>query len=283
VGPKGGAGPRAEHKGRSHDARRGLEEALKRFGLRADKRFGQHFLVSERVVDAIVARAVGAKGVLEIGPGIGVLTVPLTNQARSLIAIELDKRLIEPLQSAVPGAEIVSADVLEVDLAAILKRLPEPRCIVSNMPYNITGPLLGRVAENHGLFRNAVLMMQKEVGERVLARACTPERGSLSVAMQLQFSIKKVCDAKAGAFHPPPKVDSIVLDFTPREHGPHLRRVLDVVKLGFKQPRKTLLNNIGEAHEKPRVKEVIEGLGKEPNVRPHQLTNEEWVALAERL
>ena len=220
---------------------------------------------------------------LEIGPGIGVLTAPLTCQASSLIAIELDKRLIEPLQSAVPGAEIVSADVLEVDLAVILKRLPEPRCIVSNMPYNITGPLLGKVAENHVLIRNAVLMMQKEVGERVLAMASTPERGSLSVAMQLQFSIEKVCDAKAGAFHPPPKVDSIVLDFTPREHGPHLRRVLDVVKLGFKQPRKTLLNNLGEAHERPRVKEVIEGLGKEPNVRPHQLTNEEWVALAERL
>ena len=220
---------------------------------------------------------------LEIGPGVGVLTVPLTNQASSLIAIELDKRLIEPLREKIPGAEIVSADVLEVDLAAILKRLPEPRCIVSNMPYNITGPLLGRVAENQGLFRNAVLMMQKEVGERVLAKACTSERGSLSVAMQLQFAIEKVCDAKAGAFHPPPKVDSIVLDFAPREHGPHLRRVLDAVKLGFKQPRKTLLNNLGEAHEKPKVKEVIEGLGKEANVRPHQLTNEEWVALAERL
>jgi 16S rRNA (adenine1518-N6/adenine1519-N6)-dimethyltransferase len=283
VGPKGRAGPRAEQQGRGSSGRRDLEEALKRLGLKADKRFGQHFLVSDRVVDAIVARAAGAKGVLEIGPGVGVLTVPLTSQASSLIAIELDKRLIEPLQSAVPGAEIVSADVLEVDLAAILKRLPEPRSIVSNMPYNITGPLLGKVAENHGLFRNAVLMMQKEVGERVLAKARTPERGSLSVAMQLQFAIEKVCDAKAGAFHPPPKVDSIVLDFTPREHGPHLRRVLDVVKLGFKQPRKTLLNNLGDAYEKPKVKDVIEGLGKEANVRPHQLTNEEWVALAERL
>jgi 16S rRNA (adenine1518-N6/adenine1519-N6)-dimethyltransferase len=222
-------------------------------------------------------------GVLEIGPGIGVLTAPLARQARELVAIELDKRLIGPLRTTVPMAEVMNADVLEADLAAILNRLPEPRCIVSNMPYNITGPLLGRVAENHRLFRNAVLMMQKEVGERVLAKASTPERGSLSVAMQLQFEVTKVCDAKAGEFYPPPKVDSIVLDFTPREQHPDTSRVLELVRTGFKQPRKTLLNNLLEVHDKSRVVGAIRELGMELNVRPHQLTNEDWIALAERL
>ena len=153
------------------------------------------------------------------------MTAPLCDVAHDVVAVELDNRFAEVLSSVAPRARVIQQDVLKTDLLALLREMPEPRCIVSNMPYNITGPLLGKVTECSGLIRNAVLMMQKEVGERVLAPAGSSERGSLSVAMQLQFSIEKVCDAKAGAFLPSPRVDSIVLDLTPLETKCDLEKV----------------------------------------------------------
>ncbi len=213
---------------------------------------------------------------LEIGPGVGVLTKPLFEVCEDVVVVELDKRFVEVLGSVVPAAQIVQADALKTNLRELLTEMREPRCIVSNMPYNITGPLLGKVCECRGLFRNAVLMMQKEVGERVLAKPGSSARGALSVSMQLQFDIKKVCDAKAGAFLPPPKVDSIVLDFTPTVPEFDLDKVLRVVRTGFTQPRKTLANNLADKYDKTKI-------GLPVNIRPHQLTNAEWVALAERL
>lgn len=191
-------------------------------------------------------------------------------------AIEVDKRLLDVLAHVAPNAKVVQADALKCDVPALLRGLPAPRCIVSNMPYNITGPLLGVVTECRSLIRNAVLMMQKEVGERVLAAPGTPARGALSVSMQLQFEIAKVCDVKAVSFLPQPKVDSVVLDMAPRADTKDLERVLDVVRAGFKQPRKTLANNL--------IKEYgSASTGLPANIRPHQLTNEEWTSLAMRL
>lgn len=213
---------------------------------------------------------------LEIGPGIGVLTKPLCEVCDNVVVVELDKRFVEVLGSVAPSARVIQADVLKTDIRSLIQEMPEPRCIVSNMPYNITGPLLGKVSECRGLFRNAVLMMQKEVGNRVLAKPGSSERGALSVSMQLQFKIEKVCDAKAGAFVPPPKVDSIVLDFTPTASGAELDKVLAVVRAGFTQPRKTLANNLAEKYDRTKI-------GLAGNIRPHQLTNAEWVALADRL
>jgi 16S rRNA (adenine1518-N6/adenine1519-N6)-dimethyltransferase len=226
------------------------------------------------VIAAIVSLVSGSRGVLEIGPGPGALTGPLSHAVKSLTVVELDRRFVDVLSELAPGAKIVQSDVLKTDVRALLLELPEPRSIVSNMPYNITGPLLGKVTESRDLFRNAVLMMQKEVGERVLAKPGTPQRGALSVAMQLQFAITKVCDAKAGAFNPPPKVDSIVLEFAPR--GQIDPKVVAVVHTGFTQPRKTLANNLADKYDRTKI-------GLPANIRPHQLTNEQWMDLAGRL
>lgn len=149
------------------------------------------------------------------------------------------------------------------------------------MPYNITGPLLGKFSECKGLYRNAVLMMQKEVGDRILAGPGKSERGSLSVSMQLQFKITKVCDAPAGAFLPPPKVDSVVLDFVPLPFSDE--RVLEVVRTGFTQPRKTLANNLQALRVREEIERAIQSLGLDLRVRPHQLTNEQWVELATKV
>ena len=235
------------------------------------------------MVESIVARASGTNGILEIGPGAGVLTAPLCDTAGSVVAVELDRRMVGVLAEVAPRAEVVEADVLKTDIASILQRLPEPRCVVSNMPYNITGPLLGKVTECRHLFRNAVLMMQKEVGDRVLARAGSSERGSLSVCMQLQFAIEKVCDAPAGAFYPPPKVDSIVLEFVPIERSFDVDRVVSFVRTGFTQPRKTLANNLSPLLARDKVEALLTSMNLDVQIRPHQLTNEQWVSLAESL
>lgn len=219
---------------------------------------------------------------LEIGPGVGALTHSLSRAAQ-VTAVELDERMAAVLSEVAPEAKIVQGDVLKVDLLPLIRELPEPRCIVSNMPYNITGPLLAKVSDCRAIIEKAVLMMQKEVGDRVIAPAGAPERGALSVSMQLQFSVRKVCDAPAGAFMPPPKVDSIVLEFVPRFDVDRTERVLEVVRAGFTQPRKTLTNNLSSAASRERLHQVMGDLRLDSRVRPHQLTNDQWVALAKEL
>ena len=223
---------------------------------------------------------------LEVGPGVGALTSALCETASKVIAIELDERVLAALQEVAPQAEILQADVLKTDLNAILAKLPEPRCLVSNMPYSITGPLLTKIAECRSNFSNAVLMMQREVGRRVLADAGDRERGSLSVFLQLQFEITKVCDVPAAAFWPPPKVDSVVLNLIPRKIEIDEKKeamLFKLIRTGFKQPRKTLVNNLVDLHGRQKVEQALDGLGHKRNVRPHQIDNKDWLALAEAL
>jgi len=257
-----------------------LKAFLSRHGLWASKGLGQHFLVSSKVVQAIVDAAGDTKGILEIGPGPGVLTGALSESAERLIALELDQRMIEPLRESAPKAEVLQVDALKTQLSEILQTLPEPRGVVSNLPYYITGPLLTRIAESRRFLSKAVLMMQKEVADRVLALAKTPARGSLSVYLQLQFEIQQIASAPAGAFLPPPKVDSSVLLFIPRAEE-YEGDVFKLVRYGFAQPRKTLANNLiaGSHFDRTVVNDWIAKTNLKDNARPQELTNEEWLAL----
>ncbi len=257
-----------------------LRAFLKRHGLRPDKGLGQHFLVSPTVVDAIVAAASSCKGVLEVGPGPGVLTGPLSEAAERTVAVEVDATMPLLLAQSAPRAEVVRGDALTIDLGSILDGLPSPRAVVSNMPYYITGPLLGRFADVRDRFDVAVLMMQKEVAERILARPGKRERGALSVALQSQFEITRVCHVPAGAFLPPPKVDSAVLRLVPRLSALS-DEALKLVRLGFAQPRKTLVNNLVAGLHIARDEAVarVEAVGLLETVRPAELTEAEWDAL----
>jgi 16S rRNA (adenine1518-N6/adenine1519-N6)-dimethyltransferase len=212
------------------------------------------------------------------------MTQPLSVTAEKLVAIEIDPVAISALSETAPSATVRLVDVLEADLPSILEELPTPRALVSNMPYNITGPLLTAFAEAKEHFDVAVLMMQKEVGERVLAQPGTRECGSLSIAMQAQFNIEKVCNAPGGAFFPPPKVDSVVLQFTPVPLGLDRSQAgsfFKLVRSGFVQPRKTLLNNLlASGWSKHSAEEALRALGLALSIRPHQLGLEEWKRLS---
>lgn len=258
-----------------------LKGFLARHGLSADKGLGQHFLVSGSVVKAIANAAGGCQGICEIGPGPGVLTQSLSEVAERLVVLELDPRMAALLAESAPKAQVVQADALKVDLEALLRDLPAPRAIVSNMPYYITGPLLQRVADVRASIDRAVLMMQKEVAVRVIAPPGNGERGSLSVYLQSLFEIRVLSQVPAGAFLPPPKVDSTVLVFVPR-----LTTFDDfyfrVVRFGFTQPRKTLANNLANGLHRSRdeIVTVLESVGLWEKSRAQELTEEQWVALS---
>jgi len=257
-----------------------LKAFLGRHGLSADKRLGQHFLCSSRVVGAIAERLSHCKGVFEIGPGPGVLTAALGERADKVIAIELDERMIDALTESAPKVDVRKQDALRADYEAILHELPAPRALVSNLPYYITGPLLTRIAEARAHYDVAVLMMQKEVAERVLAGPKTSERGSLSVYLQSQFEIEKVVAAPAGSFLPPPKVDSTVLQFKPLSSSPSAQ-FFKLVRLSFAQPRKTLANSLvsGLHVERDQALSWIMDSGLGELARPQELSLSEWVAL----
>lgn len=259
--------------------------ALKAFlgshGLSADKALGQHFLVSSRVVKAICARVADCKGILEIGPGPGILTGPLSEQAEQMFAIELDDRFAKLLTESAPLATVFLEDALQSDLSARLDTLPAPKAVVSNLPYYITHPLLTRVAESRASLDKAVLMMQKEVAEKILSPAGKRERGSLSVFLQTCFKISEVVRAPAGAFMPPPKVDSIVLEFLPRSlpvPPDEEKALFRLIRAGFTQPRKTLANNLN-AFGRERVVSALAACSLSPSVRPHELPEEDWVGI----
>lgn len=241
------------------------------------KSLGQHFLVSEAHVRRIVDRAEGLAGVLEIGPGPATLTPGLCEAVGQVVAVDVDARTVPILAEAAPCAEVLIADVLALDVRALLARLPSPRGIVSNMPYGITGPLLEVVFECADLVQKAVLMMQLEVAERVLARPGTSARGALSVVAQAWFETELVARVPAGAFSPPPKVESAVLELRPRADRPS-DGFRELVRQGFRQPRKTLAGNLGWPTEQAEIRLAEAGLP--PKVRPHQLTGEQWQKLA---
>lgn len=240
------------------------------------------------VVEAIVKSLVDLPGLLEIGPGPGVLTSPLSELSQGYIAFELDSRMIGVLKESAPKADVRQADALQVDLLAALNELPSPRGVVSNLPYYITGPLLNHIASAKEGFSRAVLMMQKEVGMRITAKPESRERGSFSVYLQSQFEITVICEVPPDSFLPPPKVDSMVLQFVPKpgvppqsEDSPFFR----MVRMGFAQPRKTLANNLvaGFHLSRDEVEDALEQVGLTLSIRPHFLTEQQWRLLFDQI
>lgn len=254
-----------------------LRRFLRKQGLVARKGLGQRFLVSTAAVQEICSRLTECRGLLEIGPGPGVLTAPLSEKAERLVAIELDSSMARALAVSSPRAEIMMADALEVDIAAILESLPGPRGIVSNLPYFITAPLVTRIVEARTRFDTAVLMMQKEVAERLLAPARSPGRGSLSVFVQAQCSITKVIDVPASAFLPPPKVDSTVIELRPLP-ATYGEGFFEFVRLGFGRPRKTLANclSAGLRITRDEVLSALESCQIPALARAQELELDEW-------
>jgi len=216
---------------------------------RTKKRFGQHFLHDHSVIDRIVAaaRLDEDREVVEIGPGLGVLTDELLPRAKHVHVMEIDRDLIARLEARRdPRLTVHAGDVLKLPWRECLPR--PPYILVANLPYNISSQVVFRLLEHRELFNRIVLMFQREVGERLAAEPGGKDYGILSVLCQLWFDIRRVCLVSPGAFKPPPKVDSVVLEFTPlaqpRVDPVDERFFQRVVKAAFTQRRKTLRNSL---------------------------------------
>ena len=265
-------------------------------GIRARKALGQNFLVDRNVL-ARIADIVGIGSddrILEVGPGKGALTELLAERCTRLVAVELDTRLVPVLRQAFrdnPGVEIVHGDILEIDLRGLLASEGGERWkVAANLPYNISTPVLFMLLDHRDLFSRFVLMLQKEVGDRLAAAPGGKDYGALSVLFQLHFEIAREFIVKPGSFHPVPKVDSVVLSFVPLERPraevgdeSFFRRV---VKGAFAMRRKTLWNclkgaDLGVSGE--GIAASLAHCGIDPGRRGETLDLDEFAALTRAL
>jgi 16S rRNA (adenine1518-N6/adenine1519-N6)-dimethyltransferase len=262
-------------------------------------KLGQHFLVDKAAAQRI-AESVGdmsSSTVLEIGPGRGALTFLLAKQSRRLIAIEVDRVLAAQLRmkfSLAPNVEIIEADILTLDFDTIfgpkpgstrpgMNHQPERVKVVGNLPYFITSDILLKLFQYRKYFETIVLMLQREVADRVAAQPGTSEYGLLSATAQLYTRIEKLFTLPPGAFSPPPKVHSTVVRLTV---DPRLEKLqvpeqdfIRFLKLCFAQKRKTLWNNLKSEYDLPVLRRAMEESGIKPNVRAEALSLEQTAAL----
>ncbi len=245
---------------------------MTRYGLRADKGFGQNFLVDRAALRAIVGAAelVRTDTVLEVGPGLGVLTRELAARAGHVVSVELDGRLLPVLAETLAdltNIEVVHGDGLEVDLSGF----PESSVLVANLPYNVATPILVRVLES-GRFSRLVFLVQKEVAQRLFAPPGSPAYGALSLIVAHFGVAKSVRDVPPGAFFPPPAVTSSVIRIMTRPGAKADPDLFRLIHQAFAHRRKTLKKNLLMAgYAAAQVTAALEALAVDPRIRAERL------------
>lgn len=248
----------------------------------ARKRFGQHFLADEGVIDAIVREIAPRPGqpVVEIGPGLAALTQPLVERLGALTVIELDRDLAARLRQR-PQLKVVEADVLKVDFGALADGLAAPKLrVVGNLPYNISSPILFHLLQYVDRVEDQHFMLQKEVVDRMVAAPATADYGRLSVMLQWRYAMENVLFVPPESFDPPPKVDSAVVRMVPYPQPAAVdeARLSELVQVAFSQRRKILRNTLGKWLE-------ARGFAGEFDLqrRAEEVPVAEYLALAESL
>jgi 16S rRNA (adenine1518-N6/adenine1519-N6)-dimethyltransferase len=270
--------------------------ALERLGRRPAKGLGQHFLIHQATAKKIAAAIRPSPGdvVVEIGAGLGALTLPLSKSGACVVAVEIDGELAGFLRDEVlAGAPrdlvaVLARDILEVDLLSLAGRWGRKLKVIGNLPYQISSPVLFRLMEGASGIEEAVLMLQAEVAGRLLAEAGSRDHGILSVLAAYHCDRRRLMRLKPSQFYPPPKVDSTVVHLTfrpwPKEPRVEVEWLLRVVKAAFSHRRKTLRNSLMGGSLPGLTGETLDAVlgasGIEPRRRPESLTVEEYVNLA---
>lgn len=271
----------------------GTIEVLQKYNFNFKKKFGQNFLIDSHVLDKIIRAAEITKDdcVLEIGPGIGTMTQYLAENAREVIAVEIDKNLIPILEdtlSSYDNVTVIHEDILKVDIAKIVeeKNGGRPIKVVANLPYYITTPIIMGLFESHVPLNSITIMVQKEVADRMKVGPGTKDYGALSLAVQYYAKPEIVANVPPNCFIPRPNVGSAVIRLTRYEAPPvqveNEKRMFAIIRASFHQRRKTLVNGLvnGGIARKEEVTAALEEMGLSPSVRGEALSLEEFAKLA---
>ena len=258
---------------------------LGRHGLAPKRAFSQNFLVSKSAVESIADAAVRAPGerVIELGPGLGTLTAALLRRGGRVTAVERDRDMLDVLRAELGGVEaltLLEGDAATVDLAALAAG--ERVAVAGNLPYAITGAILRNLTEQRALLTRAVVMVQKEVRDRLIAEPGSKAWGALTVFVQASFEARAHLKVPAGAFHPPPKVDSAVVVLTPRAVplAEETETFREVVRAIFDARRKTLRNALAQALGPTRTDAALAAAGIDGKRRGETLSIPELASLA---
>jgi 16S rRNA (adenine1518-N6/adenine1519-N6)-dimethyltransferase len=276
------------------------KEILARYGFLFKKSLGQNFLIDTNILRKIVDAAgiSGDTGAIEIGPGIGALTEQLARRAKKVVAFEIDSRLLPILAdtlSAYDNVRIIHQDVLKADLHAVIaEEFAEvsDRMVVANLPYYVTTPIIRKLLTERLPIRGMVVMMQKEVADRLAAKPGTKDYGSLTIAVQYYTEAEVVMTVPRTVFMPQPNVDSAVIRLTKRSHPPVAVEdeevFFQVVRASFAQRRKTLLNNLlnnlpDGKEKKEQIERALDAVGIDPRRRGETLDMAEFASLSNAL
>lgn len=269
---------------------------LNRYGFSFQKKFGQNFLIDENVVEKIVRDAGVTKDdfVLEIGPGIGTMTQILCENAREVVAVEIDDKLIpiltEDTLSWYDNVTVIHEDILKLDIVKLANERNggKPIKVVANLPYYITTPIIMGLFESHVPLDSITIMVQKEVADRMQVGPGTKDYGALSLAVQYYAKPQILLNVPASCFMPRPNVDSAVIQLTRYEKPPvevadeHL--MFRLIRASFNQRRKTMTNSVGNSPElsvsKEQMAAALEKCGLSATVRGEALTLEQFAELA---
>ncbi|MDO8486548.1 MAG: 16S rRNA (adenine(1518)-N(6)/adenine(1519)-N(6))-dimethyltransferase RsmA [Candidatus Staskawiczbacteria bacterium] len=261
-----------------------LKEILAKYEIKPSKGMGQNFLVNKLALEKIIKSADLKSDdiVLEVGPGIGTLTIELAKTVKKVIAIEKDKYMCQILKETLKNyrnVEIINGDVLKTTI-----ELPKPYKLVANIPYYLTSPLIRKFLENHPNNKQPeeiILMVQKEVAQRICNSP--PNMSLLAVSVQFYATAKIISYVKKENFWPKPKVDSAIIKITPHKKAPQISNELffKIVKAGFSQPRKQLGNNLSKMLkiDKDTIFKILLLSDIEPKRRAETLSINDWINL----
>ena len=271
-----------------------IRKELAEYGLVPRKKWGQHFLIDRNILNKVIRTAQIDENdvVLEVGPGLGEMTVELARKAKKVITVEIDQKLVELLKKKLIGysnLEVVKSDILKVDFNELFNQEEIPVKVVANLPYQISTPLLFRFVESRKVFSTLTLMLQKEVAERMIAPPGGKDYGPLSIFVQMVGNLFIPFSVKPTAFYPSPRVESAVIHMAWKEKPMVGRREEEwfrkIVKGCFSYRRKTLINALKHSDLplpsdlEPRMKRI----GIDPQRRPETLSIQEFAHLAEIL
>ncbi len=270
-------------------------EIIQKYQFAFQKKFGQNFLIDQHVLEKIIGAAGVTKEdmVLEIGPGIGTMTQYLAENARQVVAVEIDKNLIPILEETLTGYNnviIINEDILKLDIKALAREHNDgkPIKVVANLPYYITTPIIMGLFESGVPIDNITVMVQKEVAQRMQAGPGTKDYGALSLAVQYYAAPYIVANVPPNCFIPRPNVGSAVIRLNRHQMPPVKVKepafMFELIRASFNQRRKTLQNSLNNAQNlnftKDQIAAAIENLGVAPSVRGEALTLSQFAELA---